>query len=101
MAFVRAMKIGEIPPGMIRELQLDGKVIALSNVGGKLYAINNVCLHRGGPLGEGELSGQVVTCPWHGWQYDVTSGKLVTNPAVGVETYPVELRGDDVYVDVG
>jgi nitrite reductase (NADH) small subunit len=42
-----------------------------------------------------------VTCPWHGWQYDVTSGKLVTNPAVGVETYPVELRGDDVYVDVG
>jgi nitrite reductase (NADH) small subunit len=101
MAFVRAMKIGEIPPGMTRELQLDGKVIALSNVSGKLYAINNVCLHRGGPLGEGELSGQVVTCPWHGWQYDVTSGKLVTNPAVGVETYPVELRGDDVYVDVG
>jgi nitrite reductase (NADH) small subunit len=101
MAFVRAMKIGELPPGMTRELQLDGKVIALSNVGGKLYAINNVCLHRGGPLGEGELSGQVVTCPWHGWQYDVTSGKLVTNPAVGVETYPVELRGDDVYVDVG
>jgi len=101
MAFVRAMKIGEIPPGMVRELQLDGKVIALSNVGGKLYAIDNVCLHRGGPLGEGELSGQVVTCPWHGWQYDVTSGKLVTNPAVGVETYPVELRGDDVYVDVG
>jgi len=101
MAFVRAMKIGELPPGMTRELQLDGKVIALSNVGGKLYAIDNVCLHRGGPLGEGELSGQVVTCPWHGWQYDVTSGKLVTNPAVGVETYPVELRGDDVYVDVG
>ena len=101
MAFVRAMKIGELPPGMIRELQLDGKVIALSNVGGKLYAINNVCLHRGGPLGEGELTGQVVTCPWHGWQYDVTSGRLVTNPAVGVETYPVELRGDDVYVDVG
>jgi nitrite reductase/ring-hydroxylating ferredoxin subunit len=95
------MKIGELPPGMVRELQLDGKVIALSNVGGKLYAIDNVCLHRGGPLGEGELSGQVVTCPWHGWQYDVTSGKLVTNPAVGVETYPVELRGDDVYVDVG
>ena len=56
---------------MIRELQLDGKVIALANVGGKLYAINNVCLHRGGPLGEGELGGQVVTCPWHGWQYDV------------------------------
>lgn len=101
MAFLRATKIGEVPPGMIRELQLDGKVVALANVGGKLYAINNVCLHRGGPLGQGELSGQVVTCPWHGWQYDVTSGKLVTNPAIGVETYPVELRGEDIYIDVG
>ena len=101
MAFLRATKIGEVPPGMVRELQLDGKVIALANVGGKLYAVNNVCLHRGGPIAQGELSGQVVTCPWHGWQYDVTSGKLVTNPAVGVETYAVEVRGDDVYVDVG
>lgn len=101
MAFVRATKMAEVPPGMIRELQLDGKVIALANVGGKLYAINNVCLHRGGPLGQGELSGQVVTCPWHGWQYDVTTGKLVANPAVGVEGYAVEVRGDDVYVDVG
>lgn len=101
MAFLRATKIGEVPPGMVRELQLDGKVIALANVGGKLYAVNNVCLHRGGPVGQGELSGQVVTCPWHGWQYDVTSGKLVTNPSVGVETYAVEIRGDDIYVDVG
>ena len=101
MAFLRATKIGEVPPGMIRELQLDGKVVALANVGGRLYAINNVCLHRGGPLGQGELGGQVVTCPWHGWQYDVTSGKLVTNPAIGVETYPVELRGEEIYIDIG
>jgi len=101
MAFVRATKIDEVPPGMIRELQLDGKVIALANVSGKLYAIDNVCLHRGGPLGQGELKGQTVTCPWHGWQYDVTTGKLVMNPTIGVETYPVELRGEDVYVDVG
>jgi nitrite reductase (NADH) small subunit len=74
-------------------------VVALANCAGKLCAINNVCLHRGGPLGEGELNGQVVTCPWHGWQYDVTTGKLVNNPAVGVETFPVEVRGDDIFVD--
>jgi nitrite reductase (NADH) small subunit len=101
MAFVRATKVGEVPAGMVRELQLDGKVIAVANVGGKLYAIDNVCLHRGGPLGQGELAGQVVTCPWHGWQYDVTTGKLAVNPAVGVGTYAVEVRGEDVYVDVG
>ena len=101
MAFLRAAKKEEVPAGTIREFQLDGKTVAVANVAGKLFAINNVCLHRGGPLGQGELDGQVVTCPWHGWRYDVTNGKLVTNPAVGVETYPIEVRGDDIFVDIG
>jgi len=73
----------------------------VANVAGKLFAINNVCLHRGGPLGQGELDRQIVTCPWHGWQYDVTTGKLVTNAAVGVETYAVEVRGEDIFIDIG
>jgi nitrite reductase (NADH) small subunit len=100
MAFLRAAKKEEVPPGSIREFELDGKTVAVANVDGKLYAINNTCLHRGGPLGQGELEGEVVTCPWHGWQYDVTSGKVMLNPAVGVDTYPVELRGEDIFVDV-
>jgi nitrite reductase (NADH) small subunit len=100
MPFVRAIRKDEVPAGMIRELQLDGKVIALANVDGKIYALNNVCLHRGGPLGQGELSGKRVTCPWHGWEYDVTTGEVALNPAVGVETYKVEIRGDDVYVEL-
>jgi len=101
MAFLRAAKKDEVPAGSIREFQLEGKTIAVANVAGKLFAINNVCLHRGGPLGQGELDRQIVTCPWHGWQYDITTGKLVTNPAVGVETYPVEVRGEDIFVDIG
>jgi nitrite reductase (NADH) small subunit len=101
MAFLRASKKEEVPPGTIREFQLDGKTVAVANFDGKFFAINNVCLHRGGPLGQGELAGKTVTCPWHGWQYDVTTGKVVMNPAVGVECYPVELRGDDLFVDVG
>jgi len=99
MPFLRTAKKDEIPPGTIREFDIDGKNIALANVDGKLFAINNVCLHRGGPLGEGELEGQVVVCPWHGWKYDVTTGKLTTNPTVGVACYAVEIRGDDIYVD--
>ena len=101
MAFLRAAKKDEVPAGTIREFQFDGKTVAVANVGGKLFAINNVCLHRGGPLGQGELEGQVVTWPWHGWRYDVTNGKLVTNSAVGVETFPIEVRGDDIFVDIG
>jgi len=100
MPFLRAAKKDEVPAGTIREFQLDGKTVAVANVAGKLFAINNVCLHRGGPLGQGDLAGQVVTCPWHGWQYDVTTGKLMTNPAIGVETYKVELRGDDIFVEI-
>lgn len=98
MALLRATKKDEIPAGTIREFNLDGHNIAIANVDGKLYVINNVCLHRGGPLGQGELHGKCVTCPWHGWQYDVTTGKLAANPAIGVDCYPVELHGDDIFV---
>jgi nitrite reductase (NADH) small subunit len=101
MAFVRAMKVGELGAGQIRELQVEGKAVAVANVAGKIYAISNTCLHRGGPLGEGTLEGKVVTCPWHGWQFDVTDGKAVGNPATGVACYAVEVRGEEVFVDVG
>jgi len=101
MAFVRAARKDDIPAGKIYEFQVAGQAIAIANVAGKFHAINSVCAHEGGPLGEGELEGTVVTCPWHAWQYDVTTGKVVQSTAVGVDCYPVEVRGDDVFVDVG
>jgi nitrite reductase (NADH) small subunit len=100
MGFQRAAKQGDIPAGQIREFQVAGKAVAIANVGGKFFAINSICLHQGGPLGEGDLEGSQVTCPWHGWQYDVTTGKLVQQPDSGVERYPVELRQDELYVDL-
>jgi nitrite reductase (NADH) small subunit len=101
MAFERAAKTIEVPSGQIREFSIGGKSVAIANVNGKFFAINSVCLHHGGPLGEGSLEGTVVTCPWHGWQYDVTTGKLVQQPSDGVRCYAIELRGDEVYVDLG
>jgi nitrite reductase (NADH) small subunit len=100
MGFVRAAKTSEIVSGKIHELQIDGKTIAVANVAGKFHAINNTCLHRGGPLGQGSLQGNVVTCPWHGWSFDVTTGKLSHNQAAGVACYPVEVRGEEIFVDV-
>jgi len=99
MALMRAAKTDEIPAGSIREFQVEGKTVAIANVGGKFYVINNTCLHRGGPLGQGELVGKIVTCPWHGWQYDVTNGKLTMNPSAGVESYPLEVKGEDIWVE--
>ena len=101
MAFLRAARKDEIPVGAIREFQVNGTTVAVANVGGQFYAVNNTCLHRGGPLGQGVLEDNVVTCPWHGWEYDVTTGKVTMNPSVGVQSYPVEVRGEDIFIDCG
>ena len=101
MAFERAAKQEEIPAGTVRELKLGAKAIAVAHVDGRFYAIDNSCLHRNGPLGQGELKGSVVSCPWHGWQYEVTTGRVTFNPEMQVATYPVELRGEEIWVDVG
>jgi nitrite reductase (NADH) small subunit len=101
MAFARAAAASEIPVGTIKEVNVDGTAVAVANIAGTYHAINNTCLHRGGPLGEGTLEGKIVTCPWHGWQFDVTNGKSVQNPAAGVACYPTELRAGEVFVDLG
>ena len=101
MGFERAGKISEVAAGTITEVQVGGTAVALANVGGTVYAINNTCLHRGGPLGEGTLEGKIVTCPWHGWKFDVTNGKEVQNPQAGVACYRTELRGEEIFVDLG
>ncbi|MBI2955826.1 MAG: Rieske (2Fe-2S) protein [Acidobacteria bacterium] len=96
--FVKVVKVNEMPPGTAREFQADGKMIALYNVDGNIYATDNVCLHRGGPLGQGTLEGEVVTCPWHGWQYRVSSGEAVFNEQIKVQTLPVKVEGEDIWV---
>jgi nitrite reductase/ring-hydroxylating ferredoxin subunit len=101
MAFALAEKTSNIAPGTIKEATVGGKSIAVANVGGKFYAISNTCLHRGGPLGQGTMDGNFVMCPWHAWQYDVTTGKVGQNPSVGVDCYPVEVRGEEIFVDLG
>jgi nitrite reductase/ring-hydroxylating ferredoxin subunit len=93
--------MGEVPAGTIRVVQVAGKTIAVANVSGEFHAIDNTCMHRGGPLGDGTLEGKIVTCPWHGWQFDVSTGKMAQNGAMGVLCYAVEVRDGEVFVDVG
>ena len=96
--FVKVAKSSEVPANSGKTFSVDGKQIAIFNVDDRFYAINNTCLHRGGPLGEGGLEGTTVTCPWHGWQYDVTSGKTLQSPDQGVESYEVKVEGEDLMV---
>lgn len=89
--FEPVARADEIPPGTGKQLLLGDRVIALFNVDGTFYAMDGVCLHRGGPVGEGDLEETIVTCPWHGFQYDVTTGRNVMDPDIGLEPYPVEV----------
>ena len=98
--FVKVATLAELQPGSGKPVEVDGKAIALFNVGGEVFAIDNTCLHQGGPLGEGILEGEVVTCPWHMWEYNVRTGEIVANPEIKVATYPVQVEGTDIKVAV-
>lgn len=96
--FIKVCKTGDVPAGSAKTVDVKGKPVAVFNVGGSFYAISDACAHRGGPLGEGELDGKIVTCPWHGWRYDVTTGANEMNPAIAVERYQIKIEGDDLSV---
>ena len=98
--FTTVGKLSDLAPGSSKVIDANGKALALFNVGGVVYAMDNTCRHRGGPLGEGMLDGDVVTCPWHMWEYNVRTGELVANPSIKVSTYPVQLIGDEIRVQV-
>ncbi|MBI2207742.1 MAG: Rieske 2Fe-2S domain-containing protein [Candidatus Rokubacteria bacterium] len=98
---VRVAAVSEVPPGEGRVVEAGERTLALFNVDGRFFAVDNRCLHRGGPLGEGPLEGSVVTCPWHAWRFDVTTGANVNNPAVKVACFPVSVENETVWVTVG
>ena len=99
-SFVKVARRDDIPEGTGKTVEAAGKPIALFNAAGRFYAIHNTCLHRQGPLGEGELDGTTVTCPWHGWQYDVTTGVNLDDKSRKVACFAVKIEGDDIMVEV-
>jgi nitrite reductase (NADH) small subunit len=97
----RVAEAGDLADGQGRVVDVAGRTLAIFNVGGTFYAIDNVCPHRGGPLGEGDVEGAIVVCPWHGWRWDVTTGANANNPAVRVACYPVTVEQGAVFVSLG
>jgi nitrite reductase/ring-hydroxylating ferredoxin subunit len=100
MARVSLGKVGDVPAGEGRVVDAGGKALALFNVDGTFYAVDNECAHRGGPLGEGDLDGRVVICPWHGWRWDVTTGANANNPAVKMPCFPVTVEQEEIFVEL-
>lgn len=92
--------IADIPNGARKVLLVDDLSVGVFHHEGEWYAMQNSCLHRGGPVCTGTLEGNTLTCPWHGYQYDVTTGQLLLDRDASLPTYRVELRGDQVYVHI-
>ena len=91
----------ELNPGSGKVIIVEGKPIALFNLGGEFVALDNRCPHRGGSLGEGEIKDDIVICPWHGWEFNCRTGKAVENDAISVRTYDIENRSDGIFIKVG
>lgn len=98
--FVKVAKKSQLSTETGKYVEAGGREIALFRIGDKIYAMDHVCPHQGGPLAEGGLDGNSVMCPWHGWQFDVTTGECAFNPSIKQMTYNVKEEGDDILVEV-
>ncbi len=95
------VNVSDLQPGQLQQVEVDGVPVCLANVDGAIYAVAARCSHAGGPLAEGALDRNIVTCPWHGAMFDVTSGEVAGPPADdSVAAYDVEVEGDVVHVAV-
>lgn len=101
MPVVRLCSRSELPAeGQAAEIVVGDRVICVANVDGDITAMDNVCLHRGGPLGQGLIEGNKIVCPWHGWTFDLRTGAAVHDRNARVPVYPLKIEGDDVLVDL-
>ncbi len=99
--WVRLCGLAEVPPvGQVAEAAVEGVAICLANVNGELSALDNVCPHRQGPLGEGWLEGNAVVCPWHSWAFDVKTGLGEYPDNARVDVIPLRVEGEDVLVEI-
>ena len=97
--FVKVAESNDIQPSNMLEVDLEGESVCIANVGGRYYAIGNVCTHEGGPLADGRLEGYEVECPWHGSKFDIRTGKVTNPPADEPEsTYEVKVDGNNILI---
>jgi len=98
--FVKLATLAELTPGVGKEVEHGGRVYALFNVGGVVSAVDGLCPHQGGPIADGEVEGTCVTCPWHGWAFDVRTGATTVNKRMKIDVFEVKVEGGDVLVAV-
>jgi nitrite reductase (NADH) small subunit len=100
MPLLKVKPLNELPPGTVVEAESAGATYAVCNVDGKIYCLEGTCPHEGGPLGQGNLHGNYLVCPWHGWEYDCRTGLNDSEEDVKLEIFPVVVQDGSVLIDV-
>ncbi|HUS20233.1 MAG TPA: Rieske (2Fe-2S) protein [Terriglobales bacterium] len=99
--FIKLASTTDLPaPGEAKEFLCGEKMVCVANVNGTLSALDNVCLHRGGPLAQGHIEDGKVVCPWHGWQFDAQTGQIGHHTNARTQVFPIKVEGEDVFIDV-
>ena|SRR5690349_22655162 len=100
MPFIKVARLSEVPLDSVIEVSVGETLYAICNVQGQITALSGVCLHQGGRLGQGNVADGSVVCPWHWWEFDCRTGENAFDPEQRVPTYPVQVRGNDILVQV-
>ena len=98
--WIKVAKIGDVPTNTGLSVEANGQAIALYKVDGKVYALDGVCPHAGGPMAEGSLNGCLVMCPWHGWEFNVKTGLCDFNSLFSTKTFPVKEENGEIFVQI-
>lgn len=99
--YVKVASMGDLHENESKVVTVNGTEVALIKIGANVCAVRNVCPHKGGPLGEGEIQGSILTCPWHGWEFDLADGgKCTMNEMIEAKMYPVKQEGDAVLIEI-
>lgn len=99
--FVKLTTESRLPgPNEAKEFPCGDKTICIANVNGTFSAMDNVCLHRGGPIGQGMIENGKVVCPWHAWAWNPQTGEAAHNPAARIAVYPLKIENGDVLIEM-
>src|ERR1700731_1525375 len=97
--FIKVARVDDLEDGELMAVEVDDEPVCLAKVDGNIYAFTDNCTHISGPLNEGELDGEVLTCPWHGAQFNVCTGKVLRGPArKNIQTYAVKVEGEFILI---
>jgi nitrite reductase (NADH) small subunit len=100
MPFVKVASLDALPPGSLMEARVGENSYAVCNVEGEVYALDGICAHAGGPLGQGALHGETLVCPWHAWEYNCRTGSCDYDESLKLEKFPVKIENGDILIDV-